>query len=158
MWDNVLDVTYGRGTWWTSWTPERLTKNDLHPDLGDYHYDARLLPWAAEFDMVAFDPPYKLSGTPALGDFDDRYGIDVPTRWQDRMDLILDGAEEAITCAKAKGHLLVKCQDQVVSGKMVWQTMEVWHRLAPYARLVDRFDMRPWIIPPRFSASYLNFG
>lgn len=142
----VLDATLGESTFWNEWKPEYLATNDLYkPAL--YNHDFRYFPenWAGFWDSVVFDPPYKLSGTPSLGQFDQRYGIDRPMKVQDRLKLILDGAVECWRITK--GFLLVKCQDQVVSGNVVWQTSLIkdtlsWHD----ARLVDRFD---FIYTPR---------
>ena len=139
---HVVDVTFGRGTFWTIHQPRLLITSDLDPEtLADYHYDFRSLPWAdGSCPVVVFDPPYKLNGTPALSDFDKRYGIDQPASWQERIQLIHDGVVE---CARvASDLLLVKCQDQVVSGKVRWQTLMVTGEL--WARgweLIDRFDM-----------------
>lgn len=140
--DAVLDVTYGRGGWWTVWKPELLVTNDLHTEA-DHHFDFRTI-WAAfapgVFDVVAYDPPYKLNGTPALGDFDDRYGIAQPTNWRDRMALIVEGLS---SCFRLEPRLiLAKCQDQVVSGQVRWQTHELIVAASELGgRLVDRFDM-----------------
>jgi hypothetical protein len=136
---HVCDVTYGLGTFWKLWMPERLTCHDKALDGVDFRH----LPYDDEtFDAVVFDPPYKLSGTPALGDFDARFGIDVPVRWQDRLALICDGARECARVTAAYGHLLVKVQDQVCSGAMRWQTDEVT-AVATSCGLtkVDRFDL-----------------
>lgn len=137
--NSTLDATYGRGRFWTRYRPAQLVTNDLNPDTdAEFHYDFRDLPWGRDFDTVVFDPPYKLNGTPSLGDFDSRYGISAPTRWQDRMSLILEGVVE---CGRVcRNLLLVKVQDQVVSGRVVWQTLEVVDRLDGW-RLVDRFDL-----------------
>ena len=136
----TLDATYGRGRFWTQYRPDDLTTNDLSSDA-DHHFDFRQLPWpAGEFDTVVFDPPYKLNGTPVLGDFDARYGLSVPRRWQDRMEMILAGAVE---CGRVASRLLlVKVQDQVVSGRVVWQTLAVVDALEPHGwNLTDRFDL-----------------
>lgn len=141
--DAVFDMTYGRGTWWTQYQPTTLVTNDIVPGRADHAFDFREV-WAAFgndwVDVVAYDPPYKLSGTPALGDFDDRYGIDVPARWQDRMQLIIDGLDSAFRFRPRL--VLAKCQDQVCSGQVRWQTIELTnHATAQGWRLVDRFDM-----------------
>jgi len=137
----ALDATYGRGLFWTHWRPQYLLTNDIREDLPtDYHYDFRHMEFfSGTFNLVAYDPPYKLHGTPALGDFDDRYGL-FPQRWQDRMQMILDGFRE---CARVTDRwLLVKCQDQVVSGAMRWQTFEITKLGESLGMtLVDRFDM-----------------
>lgn len=135
----VFDATYGEGVFWKRWKPETLVTNDQFSSA-DICADFRKLPFADNtFDSVVFDPPYKLSGTPMLGQFDTRYGTDVAMPWQERMRLILSGAAECFRVTK--GFLLVKCQDQVCSGEVRWQTDEVWAviRLAGGVK-VDRFD------------------
>ena len=137
----VLDVTYGHGRFWTKYRPPLLTGVDLNPTksaLGPI--DFRHLPFRDDaFDVVVFDPPYKLSGRPALGDFDEAYGIEEYKRWQDRMQLIHDGAWEAARVARVS--VLVKCQDQVVSGKMRWQTDVITDLMDDAGfRKADRFD------------------
>ena len=140
---DVLDATYGKGNFWTEYRPPRLVGIDLNPAKSDPLWgpmDFRDLAFAdRSFDAVVFDPPYKLNGTPSLDDFDTAYGIEAPTNWRDRMALILDGAAE---CARvAKRHLLVKCQDQVVSGQMRWQTDAVTDVVTSLGfRKADRFD------------------
>ncbi len=138
----TLDPTYGYGTFWKLWRPTELVACDL--DLArspaGFPVDFTDLPFRDEaFDAVVFDPPYKLNGTPDPA-ADLRYGIQVPTRWQDRMALIRRGLEE---CSRVLGggYLLVKCQDQVCSGRVRWQTDEftVHARLCGLGK-VDRFD------------------
>lgn len=122
----TLDPTWGEGTFWAKWRPSFLLRGDLNPrkcpDFDD-PVDVRRLPFHEEsFEAVVFDGPYKFNGTPDA-ETDERYGVHLPTRWQDRMDLLIDGTKE---CARvARIMLLVKCQDQVVSGKKRWQTREV---------------------------------
>lgn len=73
---DVFDATYGvHGGFWTEYRPRDLTTNDLNAPA-DFHEDFT----SFSFDdqaacTVAYDPPYKLNGTPALGDFDNRFGI-----------------------------------------------------------------------------------
>lgn len=134
--DFVLDATYGKGTFWKSWKPMHLTHHDIKVDGVDF----RDLPYVDDhFDVVVFDPPYKLNGTPSLGDFDDAYGIQDVSDWRDRMRLIVDGAKE---CARVAGkHLLTKQQDQVVSGQMRWQTDAVTEAVTSLGfRKADRCD------------------
>jgi len=145
----VLDATYGEGTFWKRFTPPHMVKNDLYK-RAHMHADFRKLPVSdGYFDTVVFDPPYKLSGTPALGQFDQRYGIDKPVPWQERMNIIIDGAVECLRVTKPGGTLLVKCQDQVCSGRVIWQTDILTKVLAP-AQKIDRFD---FIYSPRAQRS-----
>lgn len=121
----VLDPTYGEGNFWTRWKPKDLTASDLNPKKSPigYSVDFTNMPWAnRSFDVVVFDPPYKLNGTPDP-DRDEKYGVHEYTRWQDRMNLIIDGVVEC--CRVADKYVLVKCQDQVSSGKIRWQTDDV---------------------------------
>ncbi len=139
-WD-ILDPTYGQGTFWSVWKPtaSKLWTSDIAPaEMYVEEADFRKLPWKdRRFDAVVFDPPYKLNGTPSGPD--ERYGVDEPTRWQDRMELIRLGTLE---CARvAKTMLLVKCMDQVCSGKVRWQTDLVTEAAAQAGfDKVDRLD------------------
>lgn len=138
---NILDATYGQGGFWTEWRPRWLFTNDNDPSTNaDWHYDFCRLPslWTQKFDAVVFDPPYKLNGTPDPA-LDKRYGVHVARRWQDRMADIAAGTRE---CARvSKSMLLVKCQDQVCSGAMRWQTDLVRDvAIASGFGKVERFD------------------
>lgn len=138
----TLDPTYGHGTFWQKWRPDELYACDASPEKSPcgLSIDFTAMPFADRyFDCVVFDPPYKLNGTPDEA-VDARYGVDVPTRWQDRLDLIRRGVVE---CARVlgDGYLLVKCQDQVCSGKVRWQTVDVIIQAGVCGlHLVDRFD------------------
>lgn len=140
---HVCDLTYGEGGFWTVWRPDQLTCHDKYRGDAVDGVDFRSLPEAdGTYDTVVFDPPYKLNGTPALGQTDVRYGTNRPMRWQTRMVTILRGTKEAVRVTKAGGHTLVKCQDQVVSGHVRWQTQLVTAMAQRNgARLVDRFDL-----------------
>jgi hypothetical protein len=134
----VLDATYGLGTFWKHYKPDDLVTNDLYVGGADYAYDYRELPieWERQFDAVVFDPDYKLNGTPALGEFDARYGTGGDVSRAQRYKSILEGASE---CARvAKRYLLVKCQDQVESGRQWWMADDVKARLAGW-RKVEEF-------------------
>lgn len=130
----VLDATYGRGTFWKSWRPEDLTTNDLYVEGADHAYNYRAFPgeWARTFDAVVFDPDYKLNGTPALGEFDERYGIGGDVNREQRYAAILDGAME---CARlSRRFVLVKCQDQVESGRQWWMGDDITARFAGWVK------------------------
>jgi len=119
--DSTLDATYGQGTWWTDFQPYVLVAHDLRLDSVDF----RSLPHPDnEFDVVAYDPPYKLNGTPS-GPADSRYGVDQPMSVRDKMNLIYSGLVECSRVCAPGGILLVKCQDQVVSGAVRWQSFEL---------------------------------
>lgn len=135
----TLDATYGLGNFWKVWRPphNRLITLDQYTPAQIKADFTRLPFWSESFDAVVFDPPYKLNGTPSQSD--KAYGVHVPTRWQDRIALICKGVHE---CARVTENiLLVKCQDQVVSGKVVWQTDIVTYAAKQVGMTkVDRLD------------------
>lgn len=140
---HTLDPTHGRGVFWKLWRPNRLVWHDILEECssGGVSVDFRHLPWAEQtFDAVVFDPPYKLNGTPTKA-IDERYGVDVVMSWRDRMKLIAEGTAECCRVCNDVGYVLVKCQDQVVSQKVRWQTSTITE-VAEDAGfgLVDRFD------------------
>lgn len=131
----ILDPTYGEGVFWRTWRPEGLVTHDLKLDGVDF---TQLPHLDREFEAVVFDPPYKLNGTPDPA-VDARYGVDKSAPWKSRHALIFDGITE---CARVcDRYLLIKCQDQVCSGAVRWQTREFadWAEAVGFT-LVDRFD------------------
>lgn len=142
----VLDVTYGLGTFWKMWRPDDLTACDLDPAKSPIGYSVdftNLLPafGGRSFEAIVLDPPYKLNGTPD-GSIDGRYGVHEVTTAQDRIDLMLRGVTECSHFLAGQGHLLVKCQDQVCSGRMWWQTDLVTKKATACGLVkVDRFDL-----------------
>jgi hypothetical protein len=141
----ILEPTYGYGTFWKVWHPPHLIGCDLDQSKSPdgRSIDFTKLPWPDRyFDAVVFDPPYKLNGNPSDTDgADERFGVDRYTGWRDRMDLIRRGLTE---CERVlgDGYLLLKCQDQVCSGKVRWQTVDFTnHARSIGLGLVDRFDL-----------------
>lgn len=138
---SVLDLTYGYGGFWRVWRPVWLVTNDRYVEGCDHAWDYRNLPCADDaFDSVVFDPPYKLNGTPMLGEQDVRYGTDKRTSRDDVMIDMTLGLQESLRVASK--FVLVKCQDQVEGGQRRWQT-DWMTRVADDcgARKVDRFDI-----------------
>jgi hypothetical protein len=110
----VVDVTYGRGRWWTRYRPEGLVGHDLATDGIDFTalpYDDR------SWDVVCYDPPYIPAGgdtTSTAGDFQANYGIR-GGRSQAELDvLVFAGLAEAARVTRC--YLLVKCMDYVNGG------------------------------------------
>lgn len=158
---DVLDTTYGEGGFWTRWKPKHLLvgctptavrawQNGVGGPAVEEAFDFRKIGYAdAQFDTVVFDPPYKFNGTPAMGDMDKRYGTDKPLNESETLSLIYGGLCECARVCKPGGHVLVKCMDQVVSGRVVWQT-DLITRVAENGlglAKVDRFDMLRTPIP-----------
>lgn len=143
----TLDCTYGEGVFWKKWRPSPgyligtdLVPRKCLPPMGPS--DFTRLPFRTNaFGAVVFDPPYKLNGTPNP-ETDERYGVDVPMTWQERHALIRAGMDECYRCLSRRGYLLLKCQDQVSSGKVRWQTDEFTaHAASLGLKKVDRLDM-----------------
>ena len=127
----VLDMTYGRGVFWkkVDISQYQLDTNDISEDRGDTHYDFRRIPVAdAQYDAVVLDPPYiyhsgavhRAGGMHTDYRNDERalagvYGVDAVDK------MYLDAMTEAKRLLKPGGVLIVKCMDQIVGAKQIWQ-------------------------------------
>lgn len=149
---STLDPTYGLGRFWTLWRPPALTAHDLDPEKAPHgQQDFTDLPYSrGTFDAVVFDPPYKLNGTGGSHWSDESYGVAGPYEpWQDRMALCRAGITEASRVLRSDGMLLVKCQDQVCSGKVRWQTIDFTnHAVTLGFRLVDMLHLQSYRAQP----------
>lgn len=135
--DPILDLTYGKGNFWSLLPDTRVYSNDLAADIeSEYSEDCTSTPWAGnEWGTVVFDPPYRLGGTPTTPDFDNAYGINEYRTKADVKALIEQGTREA--CRIAGAFALVKVQDHVSSGVLQPQTAWVVNAAPPDAMLVD---------------------
>jgi len=115
---SVLDVTYGRGTWWQRFTPVEFGFHDLASDGVDF----RALPETDNsWDTVCFDPPYIRTGgfdtSTRQAAFRDLYGLDVKRTVAEVEGLTADGLAE---CARvASRWVLAKCCDWVDSHALL---------------------------------------
>lgn len=127
----VVDVTYGRGNFWTVFRPGRLVAHDLALDGVDF----RQLPEAdGTADVVVFDPPYipqggretstlnrRPGGGPNVrepGGFLERYGLyDGPRNVTELDELVAAGMKECTRILAPGGRLMVKCMDYISSRK-----------------------------------------
>jgi SAM-dependent methyltransferase len=136
----TLDATFGRGIFWRTWRPRRLITADKSKGRPMLRADFTRLPFPDHtFDRVILDPPYKLNGTDA-GE-GERYGVERYASWQGRHQLIRGGITDCARVLRPAGVLLVKCQDQVCSGAVRWQTDEFTrHAESLGLDKVDRLD------------------
>lgn len=146
----VLDVTWGLGKFWTLVHPAGLLGSDLDPAKSPTGtlVDFTALPYADGFARaVIFDPPYKLDPSPSASgpsysNMNHKYGVIVGTSPAVLHPLICEGITECVRVLGKKGHLLVKCQAQINSGREYWQDREFAdHAEAQGCKMVDRFDL-----------------
>ena len=132
--DKVLDVTYGKGNFWTEFQPEHFTSHDLAIDGVDF----RNLPESdGSVDVLVFDPPYIPQGgrdTSTIQDFLSAYGLhDAPKTDVDLFVWIGEGITEACRVLAPRGRLFVKCADFVHGGKYIPGR----HRIVELAELAE---------------------
>lgn len=125
--DRVLDVTYGRGGFWTvlgpkDWPRVELDGHDLFT-LDGVNF-LQLPEPDGSVNVAVFDPPYVAQGgrdTSTEPEFMDRYGLyEAPRTVTELQGVIAAGIKEAARVLAPKGRLLVKTMDYVSSGRMVW--------------------------------------
>lgn len=121
----VLDVTYGRGNFWTDFRPGIHQPGELiaHDLITLDGVDFRKLPEDDDsIDVVVFDPPYVAPGgrkTSGIQEMHDRFGMAGTPKNPDLLfDYIAKGHAECARVVKPKGIVLVKCMDYVWGGKL----------------------------------------
>lgn len=152
----TLDATYGEGTWWSVWRPDRLvTVDKLKP--ADLAADFRDLPFpAGTFGAVTYDPPYVVRGgrTTAgavLADTNWRYGVggdDEPRTPGEGQDRIYAGLDEVHRVLRPGGMALVKVQDYVSSGGLYPATFKTWG-WATHTLSFELVDVALYLAPVR---------
>lgn len=124
----IADVTYGKGVFWRGIDRSQY---DFHPsDLKtcpDAAFDFRRLPYPyGSFHAVVFDPPYVHN--PGRRFSEENYRNAETTKGLNHTGIIQlyqDGMREAARILKSDGLLLVKCQDEIESGRQQWSHIEV---------------------------------
>jgi hypothetical protein len=109
--NSVLDVTYGRGGWWTRYQPHPFTFHDIAVDGVDFRH----LPESdGSVDVVCYDPPYIPAGgqgTTTAPEYRERFGLAIYRSQAELDQLIQDGLAEVARVART--WVLVKCCDYV---------------------------------------------
>jgi hypothetical protein len=139
--DRVLDLTYGRGKWWTKYIHDGPFFANVDANGGEVVEDALTeqtvrwghgITWFCRdyrdmgtldpFDVITFDPPYVAMGgrtTSTLPDFMDRYGLEQAQSSPRRLhEYNRDGLEEAYRLCKPGGFVMTKVADYVSSGRL----------------------------------------
>jgi hypothetical protein len=142
----VIDVTYGKGNWWKQYRPppDQFLYHDWKLDRVDFTD----LPYPdCSFDVVAYDPPYKLNGsaTSSLdkGGFHVRWGLTEVANKHNRYTVLKAGQKECARVTDIGGLLLMKCQNQSQGGRVHWQTYDFkeYGEEECGLKLIDEFEM-----------------
>lgn len=136
--DDVVDLTYGRGNWWKKYKPGSLAHSDRW-DFTDLPHDLD-----DRFDVAVFDPPYVSTGgrkTSTIPDFNDRYGvIDAPRNPYLMHHKNTLGLANAMRVVKPNGLILCKCMDYVSSGELMMASHWLWNEaMDMHLTVQDRF-------------------
>jgi len=118
----IADVTYGKGVFWNNIDKEKyqLFPSDLQSGI-----DFTKLPYENNiFDCLILDPPYMHGGQTIKSSINDCYK-NKNTSHESVIRLYTGGILEASRVLKKKGIILVKCQDEIESGKQRLSHLEL---------------------------------
>ena len=123
--ETVADVTYGLGKFWTKIDKSRYV-TFLTDIAGEPSVDFRSLPYAAEsMDVLILDPPYMHGSETAKESITNCYGR-LSGNHNDVVRLYAGGILEAARVLRKKtGRIMVKCQDEIESGKQRLSHVEI---------------------------------
>jgi len=131
--DRIADVTYCKGRFWRQID---LSLYDFHPSdlltMPEYPYDCRHLPYACEdFDVHVFDPPYMHHPPKSRQHKADYKNAETTLGYshEDIIQLYRDGMAEGHRILKSEGLMLVKCKDEIQSGRQRMSHVEI-HNIA----------------------------
>jgi hypothetical protein len=118
----VADVTYGKGAFWRN---VDVDKYDLRPtDLitgTDFHH----LPYTdGSIDCLVIDPPYLHGGASIKASINDCYRNN-NTGHESVIRLYAGALLEAARVLKKRGVVIVKCQDEIESGRQRFSHIEL---------------------------------
>lgn len=129
--DRVIDLTFGRGKWWTKYQHPGVFTANVDPDCPPNEMPP--MPWICRdfrnlgdidaygpFDVVVFDPPYVSMGgraTSGLPDFMDRFGLENAATTPELLQQDNNrGLAEAYRICEPHGLVLAKCAPYISSG------------------------------------------
>lgn len=129
--DVIIDLTYGRGAWWTKYHHPGEFWANLSPDDEMGELPPYMNAWMCRdfrdlgeewgnFDVALFDPPYVSMGgraTSGLPDFMNRYGLENAATTPELLHADnVRGLAEAMRIVKPGGLILAKCAPYISSG------------------------------------------
>jgi len=124
----VADVTYGRGNFWRELdqTQYRVLKSDISPRTPDtIRADFRCLPYPDNsVDVLLLDPPYAHGGKTMKQSITQPYGYSTGNH-ADVIQQYAQGIREAARVLRKRSLVMVKCQDEIESGKQCWSHIEI---------------------------------
>jgi len=114
--DVIIDVTYGKGVFWRN---VDISKYTFHPSDILTGVDYNHLPYKNDsVDIMVFDPPYMGHNGGKGYAVARNYNVDVPKYHKDYIPRLYFGAmAESTRVLRKGGHLIIKCQDEIQSGK-----------------------------------------
>ena len=124
----VADVTYGRGNFWgkLDQTQYCVLKSDINPKTPDtIQADFRDLPYRDNcVDVLLLDPPYAHGGKTMKKSITQPYGHSTGNH-AEVIRQYAQGIREAARVLRKGGLAMVKCQDEIESGKQCWSHIEI---------------------------------
>jgi tRNA G10 N-methylase Trm11 len=135
----VADVTFGKGVFWKNVDTSKyvLKASDLMDGI-----DFRSLPYEdGSIDALVLDPPYMHDGKSVHKSLQTSYqNHTVQGGHASVMRLYAGGIIEAARVLRKNGILIVKCQDEIESGKQRWSHVELIHLLEMFGfEVIDLF-------------------
>ena len=141
----LADVTYGKGAFWRN---TDLSKYDFRPTDLMTGTNFCNLPYEDEsIDALVLDPPYMHGGKTIKKSINDCYQ-NQNTSHESVIRLYAGGLLEASRVLKKKGIIMVKCQDEIESGKQRFSHIELTQCLELFGfRMLDLFVLRQSTTP-----------
>ena len=142
----IVDITYGRGIFWKG-SNLSVIGSDKKGNV-DLKADFRMLPYKAEsVDVVVFDPPYMHGGKTVKKSINQCYQNE-NTSHESVIRNYGFGILEGARILKKRGKILVKCQDEIESGKQRFSHIEVIQLLELFGfKILDMFVLMQDHIP-----------
>jgi hypothetical protein len=127
--NRIADVTFGMGRFWRA---TDLTQYEFYPSdlltVPERPYDLRRLPYRSDdFDVFVLDPPYMHHPAKSRRHNADYKNAETTRGFshEDIIRLYRDGMFEGHRILKAGGFMMVKCKDEIESGRQRMSHIEI---------------------------------